>query len=222
MIRFDFTNCQQKLPISYKMNLANVIWGNWKYPTFLKMGKTFSHTVYKKQYLIGILFLFFTKTLISDTIPKFTTVKDSIQTSELVLLDRNGNPLHEIRNNKMTRRTNWVKLENISSNVIHSLLIAEDRHFFEHKGVDWKALADGALRYFTFRGKRGASTITMQLASILDSRLKGKTGGRTISQKWNQIEAAQKLEEIWSKEEDEEVVLPDVTEMPEAVDDSEE
>ena len=155
----------------------------------------------KKQYFIGILLLFFTKTLISDTIPKFTTVKDSIQTSELVLLDRNGKPLHEIRNNKMTRRTNWVQLENISSNVINSLLIAEDRHFFEHKGVDWKALADGALRYFTFRGKRGASTITMQLASILDSRLKGKTGGRTISQKWNQIEAAQKLEEIWSKEE---------------------
>jgi penicillin-binding protein 1C len=147
-----------------------------------------------------LLFLLAVNSIFSIDIPELQKVKDSIETSELIILDRNGKPLHEIRNNKLTRRMNWVRLENISAAVIHSLLIAEDRRFFEHKGVDWKAITDGALRYFTFRGKRGASTITMQLASILDTRLKGKAGGRTIAQKWDQIRYAQELEEKWNKE----------------------
>ena len=151
------------------------------------------------KFIMG--FLFVTVNLFSNEIPKFIDVKKSIITSELVIMDRFGKPLHEIRNNKYIRRTNWVPLENISLNVLNSLLIAEDKRFFDHKGVDWKAIADGALRYFTFRGKRGGSTITMQLASILDSRLKVKTNGRTFSQKWDQINYAEKLENIWSKEE---------------------
>ncbi len=155
------------------------------------------------QCFTPFLLLFFAavNSVSSIDIPELQEVKGSIETSELIILDRNGKPLHEIRNNKLTRRMNWVNLENISAAVIHALLIAEDRRFFEHKGVDWKAITDGALRYFTFRGKRGASTITMQLASILDTRLKGKLGGRTISQKWNQIRYAQELEEKWKKEE---------------------
>jgi penicillin-binding protein 1C len=150
---------------------------------------------------IGFICLIVVQSILSDDIPDFGTVKESVRSSELILLDRHGKPLHEIRNNKISRRMNWVSLDSISAAVIHSLLIAEDRHFFEHKGVDWKAITDGALRYFTFRGKRGGSTITMQLASILDIRLKGKAGGRSISQKWDQIRYAQEIEETWTKEE---------------------
>ena len=150
---------------------------------------------------IGFVCLIVVQSILSKDIPDFGTVKESVRSSELILLDRHGKPLHEIRNNKISRRMNWVSLDSISAAVIHSLLIAEDRHFFEHKGVDWKAITDGALRYFTFRGKRGGSTITMQLASILDIRLKGKAGGRSISQKWDQIRYAQEIEETWTKEE---------------------
>lgn len=150
---------------------------------------------------IGFICLIVVQSILSNDIPDFGTVKESVRSSELILLDRHGKPLHEIRNNKISRRMNWVSLDSISAAVIHSLLIAEDRHFFEHKGVDWKAITDGALRYFTFRGKRGGSTITMQLASILDIRLKGKAGGRSISQKWDQIRYAQEIEETWTKEE---------------------
>ena len=150
---------------------------------------------------IGFICLIVVQSILSNEIPDFGTVKESVRSSELILLDRHGKPLHEIRNNKISRRMNWVSLDSISAAVIHSLLIAEDRHFFEHKGVDWKAITDGALRYFTFRGKRGGSTITMQLASILDIRLKGKAGGRSISQKWDQIRYAQEIEETWTKEE---------------------
>ena len=150
---------------------------------------------------IGFICLIVVQSILSDDIPDFGTVKESVRSSELILLDRHGKPLHEIRNNKISRRMNWVSLDGISAAVIHSLLIAEDRRFFEHKGVDWKAITDGALRYFTFRGKRGGSTITMQLASILDIRLKGKAGGRSISQKWDQIRYAQEIEEAWTKEE---------------------
>ncbi len=139
--------------------------------------------------------------ILSRDIPKLSEIKKTIQISELTLLDKNNKPLHEIRNDKNSRRMNWLSLDQISAAVLKSLLIAEDRRFFEHKGVDWKAVTDGALRYFTFRGRRGGSTITMQLASILNPILKGRSGGRTISQKWDQIRYAEELEEKWTKEE---------------------
>lgn len=156
----------------------------------------------KNKFLIPIIVFFsLANSVLSTEIPSLKEVKESIQKSDLIILDKNNKPLHEIRNNRENRRLDWVSLENISAAVLKSLLIAEDRRFFEHKGVDWKAITDGVLRYFTFRGKRGGSTITMQLASILNPLLKGNKNGRTISQKWDQIRYAQELEETWTKEE---------------------
>lgn len=156
---------------------------------------------FKKIIFIFSFIFFVINSAYPQEIPNFQTVKNSIHLSDLTIYDRFGRPLQEIRNIKTNRRLNWVSLENISIAVIHSLLIAEDRRFFDHKGVDWKALADGAFRFFTFRSKRGGSTLTMQLASFLDSSLKGKSGGRTVSQKISQIQYAQKIEDSWTKEE---------------------
>lgn len=57
----------------------------------------------------------------------------------------------------------WVPLERISPHLVRAVLVAEDARFCAHRGIDWKAvdaaLGDGA--------RRGASTITMQLAKNL-------------------------------------------------------
>jgi hypothetical protein len=76
---------------------------------------------------------------------------------------------------------------------------AEDRRFFAHRGVDWRAVA-GAL-WNALRGgpSRGASTITMQLAAELDRGLRVGSRGRGPRQKWAQMRAALALEAGWDK-----------------------
>ena len=104
----------------------------------LQSRKSMTHYHSEKLCLFIITLVFLLSSPIFATeIPSFETVKHSIQKSELVILDRNGKALHDIRNNKLTRRMNWINLESISTAVIHSLLVAEDKRFFEHKGVDW-------------------------------------------------------------------------------------
>src|SRR5262249_34809574 len=47
---------------------------------------------------------------------------------------------------------------------------------------------------------RGGSTLTMQLAGLLDPALKANANEpRTLAQKWDQIEAAREIETSWSK-----------------------
>jgi penicillin-binding protein 1C len=80
----------------------------------------------------------------------------------------------------------------------------EDRRFFEHGGVDWAGLAvaawDSAFRAAEGRRPRGGSTLTMQLAALLDPALRPSNGdARTLSQKWDQIEEARAIERAWSK-----------------------
>ncbi len=60
---------------------------------------------------------------------------------------------------------NYVKLEDISSYMIHALIVAEDGSFYQHKGFDWHEIQESFeanLRAGTAR--RGGSTLTQQLA----------------------------------------------------------
>lgn len=60
-----------------------------------------------------------------------------------------------------------VPLDKISSHVINALVATEDKRFYEHGGVDGKALFAAFFRNFTTGRITGASTITMQLARNL-------------------------------------------------------
>ncbi len=53
----------------------------------------------------------------------------------------------------------------------------------------------------TSSGTRGASTISMQLAALLDKDLQPAKGRKSIRQKGKQILSAWELEHVWSKEE---------------------
>jgi penicillin-binding protein 1C len=133
--------------------------------------------------------------------PNFKSMKDSFMSSEAILYDRNSKILQETRLVKTERKLEWVEISNVSEFFLDAVLIAEDKRFYSHSGVDWMAVGSGIFRMFTGGSLRGASTITMQLATIIDANLKAKERWKTIPQKWNQIIAAKSIEEEWTKEE---------------------
>ncbi len=129
----------------------------------------------------------------------FEQVRDAHLPSEAVLLDRDGRVLHELRVDDRVRRLPWVPLERISPAVVAAVLHAEDRRFFQHGGVDWRALGDAAIDTLIRGAPRGASTVTMQVAAMLDPALVAEGPRRSVVQKVRQIRAAQAIEQSWTK-----------------------
>jgi len=130
----------------------------------------------------------------------YAQVRAAYQSSEARLLDRHGAVIHELRVDERGRRLEWTPLEAISPALIEAVVRAEDRRFFAHHGVDWlgaaaalwsNAAGDGA--------RRGASTVSMQLAAQLEPALRPRNGKRTLGQKWAQIQRARGLERAWTK-----------------------
>lgn len=140
--------------------------------------------------------------LAETVLPPFDQVRASHVASDALLLDRHGNPLADLRLDPQARRLGWTPLSALSPAMRDALLRAEDRRFFQHKGVDWLAFAGAAWQNLWGNTKRGASTLTMQVAGLLDPDLRlPKTNGgrRSLGQKWDQSVAALALEEQWSK-----------------------
>ena len=132
-------------------------------------------------------------------IPTFDDVKSRWTSTEGILLDRHGAPIHELRVIEQGRRLEWTQLSDISPAALATIIRAEDKRFYRHHGVDWLALSDAALDTLLFSQPRGASTISMQVASHLDAGLKPSRQKRTVSQKWDQIAASRELEKSWTK-----------------------
>ncbi|HEY8100845.1 MAG TPA: penicillin-binding protein 1C [Burkholderiaceae bacterium] len=127
-------------------------------------------------------------------------VKASYRSSEAELLDRHGERIQTLRIDMAVRRLPWVNFKDISPAVSAAILEAEDRRFYQHHGVDIEAIGKAAWDNLFRKNPRGASTITMQLASMLDQQLQPKKGKRDWGQKWDQIQAARELETTWSKQ----------------------
>ena len=130
--------------------------------------------------------------------PDFATVRGSAASSEAQLLARDGRLLERRRTDPARRQLDWVPLAQISTALNRRIVASEDRRFFSHGGIDWRAVA-GALRD-GLRGQdsRGASTITMQLAALIDPAL-GRAGDRSWRQKLMQARAALAIEQGWTK-----------------------
>ncbi len=138
----------------------------------------------------------------SAAVPDFATVRAHHRTTEGRLVDRAGVPLAERRVGFEGRRLEWVSLDALSPAMKEALLEAEDRRFYEHGGIDWRAFAAAAIQNLWYEHPRGASTLTMQLVGLLDPALhpgNGHGGRRTLEQKWDQAVAAQQIEAQWSK-----------------------
>ena len=135
------------------------------------------------------------------TLPDFETVRSSFRSSETLLLDRHGEVLHRLRTDFQVRRGAWVALGDTSPALRTALLLSEDRRFHEHSGVDWWAVSAAAWGNLWHERTRGASTLTMQLAGLLDPALQRPAStARGLSQKLAQAGAARELETRWRKD----------------------
>ncbi len=131
----------------------------------------------------------------------FDEVKEAHKPSDALLLDRHGELLHRLRTDATVRRGSWVELANISPALRTALVLSEDKRFYEHSGVDWHAVSAAAWANLWNHRTRGASTVTMQLAGLLDDDLRRGRAGRTVLQKLGQTVSAQWLERSWRKDE---------------------
>jgi penicillin-binding protein 1C len=132
-------------------------------------------------------------------LPTFEQVRAAYRSSEAELLDRHGVPIQSLRIDMAVRRLAWTALDDISPSLPAAVLQAEDQRFYQHSGVDFTAMGKAAWDNLFRSRPRGASTITMQLAALLDPRLQAPAKGRSLGQKWDQMQAARDIDAHWSK-----------------------
>ncbi len=139
-------------------------------------------------------------------IASFDHIKSHFQPSDTLVLSREGEVLQRVRTDASARRGQWVALADVSPALRTALVLSEDKRFYAHSGVDWQAVSAAAWANVWNQRTRGASTITMQLAGLLDDTeaaplldLRQRSGGRSMVQKIGQTVTAQVLDRRWSK-----------------------
>ena len=135
--------------------------------------------------LAAILYVLFVPYPIARLAPEGST--------SLVLTDRHGDVLRTVPL-ASGGRAEWLPLGDIPSELVDAVLAGEDGHFFGHRGVD--AVGVGRAALLALRHGRivsGASTITMQLARMLEPHRKNLAG-----KLWEMLEAS-RIERATSK-----------------------
>lgn len=107
--------------------------------------------------------------------------------------DTNGNLISE---RKGVKDAQYVKYEDIPNEFVTAFISIEDKKFYSHNGVDFKAVVRAVkARIQNGRITQGGSTITMQLAKLMYME-----PGKTWQYKVKQMFLAIELEKRYSKE----------------------
>ena len=112
------------------------------------------------------------------------------------LADRHGLPLRTTRapDGSLAR---WLPLSDVDSKILQAFIALEDRRFYEHGAMDWRAVLRAARDNLRARHVvSGASTLTMQLARLL----RPAASGHTWSAKALQVLWALRLERHLTKQ----------------------
>ena len=109
-------------------------------------------------------------------------------------VDRNGIPLRDVHStNGFHGRI--ASLQEVPDALVRATLAAEDKRFWSHHGLDWRASARAALGLVrNGRVVSGASTISQQVIKLAEPR------PRTLRTKLIEAAQAMRLEQVWSKE----------------------
>lgn len=98
--------------------------------------------------------------------PNVSSLRDSNPETTAMIENRLAEAVSDSREPK--RFQQWVSIEKISPNLVRAVLAGEDNHFFTHDGFDYEAIQKAAeANWEAGEFKRGASTITQQLAKNL-------------------------------------------------------
>lgn len=136
----------------------------------------------------------------AHAVATFDEVKRDFRPSDTLILDRSGEVIQRLRTDSAVRRGQWVALPDVSPALRTALVLSEDKRFYEHSGVDWRAVSAAAWGNLWNTKTRGASTLSMQLAGLLDEDWRAGAGGRSMAQKVGQTVSAQVLEARWRKD----------------------
>lgn len=147
----------------------------------------------------GVVLLLAIAFLIPAEVDSFETVRSRWQSSEAWLLDRNGVVIDRQRIDHTFRRFEWTSLDAVSPALVAAVVDGEDRHFWEHRGVDWTAVIASLVEHGAYQRKRGASTISMQLAKHLDPTVRAGRSPGSLRRKFEQARLARTLESHWEK-----------------------
>jgi penicillin-binding protein 1A len=110
-----------------------------------------------------------------------------------IVVDAKGRQIATFQQNGLREP---VKLEQVSPVVVDALISAEDRHFFDHRGVDPGGIVRALWHDATGGSLQGGSTITQQL--VKNSYL---SGDRSLGRKVKEAVLAIKLEQTIDKHE---------------------
>jgi len=144
-------------------------------------------------FLLSGLFLLWAATL---QIPDLSSLANRKIEQSLKIYDRTGSVLlYDLHNNQ--QRT-IVPIAEISPNIEHAVLAIEDPGFYQHGGIDPKAILRAVVSHLSFgllAAYSGGSTITQQVVkgSIL-------TSDQTISRKLKEWILAVKMEQVYTKD----------------------
>ena len=129
-------------------------------------------------------------------LPLPRTLTSPPRVASVTLEDRNGLVLRSTRAGDGSLQR-WLRLGEIDPDLLEAFVAGEDHRFYEHHGVDPRAVGRAIKDNLRARRVRsGASTITMQLARLLRP-----SGGRTWHGKVIQTFWALRLERHLSKQE---------------------
>jgi penicillin-binding protein 1C len=132
-------------------------------------------------------------------LPDYAVLRAQYAASDVRVLDRGGHLLERVRSDFKARRGSWIPLQDISVSLQRAVILSEDRRFYSHDGIDWRAMAAAAWGNLTGDPLRGASTISMQVLALADPAYRRGPGGRSVLQKMDQALEALELERHWSK-----------------------
>lgn len=143
---------------------------------------------------LGLALLFAYAVILIPFTPSISNIRKAKIDQPTVLVSADGKRLATLK--PMNRE--WVRLNQISPQVINALLATEDHRFYQHHGVDLRRTATGILGVF-IGNPQGASTLTQQLARNLYPEEIGSK--RTLTRKIKETITAIKIEYAYSKKE---------------------
>ncbi len=139
------------------------------------------------------LLMLYTLVLIPFT-PGIRDIRNAKQEQPARVVSADGKTITEFKRGV----SDWVKLSEVSPNVIAALIATEDRRFYEHHGLDWRRTV-GAMLYTLAGDLQGGSTLTQQLARNLYPEEIGRSA--SLTRKLKEAITAVKIEALYSKDE---------------------
>jgi penicillin-binding protein 1C len=148
------------------------------------------------QLFLGSLFLFIFAFRFTPYLAPITEKKLHRESFHSVkFFDRDGRFLQEVLSENSSRSIH-IDLDRVSPYFIKSIIASEDKDFYHHKGIDYKAVIRASWQNLKERKiVSGASTITLQLARMM------RPGKRTLFKKIKEAYFAYRLEAGLSKDE---------------------